>query len=184
MALIVVAVCDRFGQMTKEENCRDGAACQWMCSDKTQSPENPAGQWFSPWVKFLVLARKSSAARAEMPLYLECWTPRGQALSSGHAAKTRALWKVCGEQGDLSGHCLLSMNQTNFCLHTTHFLLNLHANAKSTTNFSACFCKVISVFSNCIPELFDLVRTWNQSPLGLCVFSIIFYLAVLWLKQV
>lgn len=74
MVLIVVAICgsDRFGQMAKGENCRDGAANQWMCLDKKQSPANPAGQWFSPWVRFLVLARKSSAARAEMPLYLEC----------------------------------------------------------------------------------------------------------------
>lgn len=72
MVLIVATVCDRFGQTAKEENCRDGAANQWMCLDKEQSPENPAGQWFSPWVKFLALARKSSAAQAEMPLYLEC----------------------------------------------------------------------------------------------------------------
>lgn len=72
MVLIVVVVCDRFGQTTKEENCRDGAANQWTCLDKKQSPENPAGQWFSPWVKFFVLARKISATQAEIPLYLEC----------------------------------------------------------------------------------------------------------------
>lgn len=54
MVLIVVAVCARFGQMTKEENSRDGAVNKWMCLDKKQSPGNPTGKWFSPWVESLV----------------------------------------------------------------------------------------------------------------------------------
>lgn len=186
MVLIVVAICgsDRFGQMAKGENCRDGAANQQMCLDKKQSPANPAGQWFSPWVRFLVLARKSSAARAEMPLYHECWTPRGQALSSGHAAKTRALGKVCGEQGDGSGQHYL-WTRPIFAGTLLAFCWNLHANTKSAINFSTSFCNVISVFSTLCPwAVWIDVNLKSESPVGLCAFLIIFYSAVLWLNQV
>lgn len=63
----VVAICasNRFGLLKKGESCGDGVTNQWMSLAimEKQRPENSAGQWwFNLWVKFLVLARRKSAA--------------------------------------------------------------------------------------------------------------------------
>lgn len=61
-----VGICasDRSGLLKKEESCGDGVTNQRVCSAvmEKQRPENSSDRGgFSPWVKFLVLARRKPA---------------------------------------------------------------------------------------------------------------------------
>lgn len=178
MALNVVAVCDKFGQNDKGRKLqRWGSKSMDVLRQKAESsqPSRAVVESLGAVLSACKAQLCSTSRNASLSWVLN---PRGQAVSSGHAAKAGALWKVCGERGGLSGHCYLSIRAI-----LAHALLtlcwNLHTNAKSAIILAHVFAESFLVLHTVSLSCLNWWELKSESPVGLCVFSTIFYLAVL-----